>query len=157
MGKTIEALREAKFEVSVVGFGYPPIYVEAEEEDIDLVQEVSHRVDPNTTFTHYRTDIPEIMSVGEWASYIDSTYVEREILWKAFSAAEFTSLCEDLDIPKITLDGNVTGDIPLMASSLVSQCKRNNRWSDLVIAVHKLKTNLFEPDSLKLTYLNTLS
>lgn len=74
LGQTIDALREAGFQVEIVGWGYPPIFVTADEDQIEGIKEIALEVNPETTFQSWRSDL---MTPLEISTFLAKIYGER--------------------------------------------------------------------------------
>ena len=129
LGRTIDELREDQYTVSVVGYGYPPIYVEAERSQHDAIKEVVISVDPEAEFQPYRADLMEPSEL------ID--------ILKQFSIAEFKELCLNLNITYSGLPGSGADDLSRLSAELVTQFRHQNNLSELVDAAYKVNSYVF--------------
>ena len=129
LGKTIDELRAEKKEVEVIGWGYPPIVVEASDDaERTGIQEIAQDIDPEVKFQPYRVDQLTTDDI-------------LDILNK-FTYGELTQLCVGLNIDRESMVDR-GGTKPILVAGITEYAKNNNILSDLIEACHRRKPNIF--------------
>ncbi|NIW44572.1 MAG: hypothetical protein GWN30_07335 [Gammaproteobacteria bacterium] len=129
LGKTMDKLRKEDYEVALIGWGYPPIYVEADKSKLQDIQDIVEEIDEKAEFRPYRDDLiepHELISI-----------LER------FDMADIIKLCVKLDITYHTLPGYVNSDLKRLVGELVGKFRNDNKLPELVKATYEMKPNLF--------------
>lgn len=129
LGKTMDELREQEYKVTLVGWGYPPIFVEVDRNVFQDIQDIVEAIDEEAKFEHYRADLIESSEL--------TNILER------FSLAEIIKLCTALKINPDTLPGHAARDLPLMAAELTNRFTRTNKFTQLVEETYKVNPDLF--------------
>lgn len=129
LGKTMDKLREQECKVTLVGWGYPPIFVEVERNAFQDIQDIVEEIDEEAKFEYHRADL------------IESSEITN--ILEQFSLAEIIKLCTALKINPDTLPGYAARDLPLMAAELTNRFTRTNKISELVEETYKVNPDLF--------------
>ena len=144
LGSTLDKLRQADYQAHIVGFGYPPMYVEAEESQIDEIKSLIEG-DGRLDYKDYRTDIPGIMDIDEWAKFV--TTDDLFSILDPFRPAEFTQVCLKVGVQEVNLSGYP--NLPTMKASLVADFQANKKLTVLIKAVNEMKPDLVGYDTSK--------
>jgi hypothetical protein len=122
LGKVIDALKQANFEAKVIGWGYPPIYVEAEEKQLKEIEEIVLLEDNLAKFQRYRVD------------FVDITQLPAQ-LRKYCSLNDMRDIAFALNIDHAGLPGGGV-DTTTLSLELVRKCQQTKREADLIRVVH---------------------
>ena len=129
LGMIINALRNKGYVVEIIGYGYPPIYVETDRGQWEQVKEIVKTIDSTAIFSSYRVDA--------------MTTEEIIKILKGFTPAEIIELCLTLDIDPDWLPGYAKGDLQLATISLIHQLKKKDDLKRLIEAAYKINPGLF--------------
>lgn len=130
LGEIIDKLREHKYEVTLIGWGYPPIFVEADKSQHQDIRDFVEDIDEEVKFSPYRLDLLSASELNEKIGQLDD--------------AQFIILCDELGISRSSLSGFQIGNKSTMIADLVSrQTKNESRLTKLLEALNKLDPGLF--------------
>lgn len=136
LGKTIDELREENYTVKLIGYGYPPIFVEADTSLHDTIKQSVGDIDEKAEFRLYGPDLAHLIDVSELLDIL-----------KEFSMAEIRELCLKVNVNHEALSGYVTdisSNLSLMRTDLVGRFKDDNeRLTKLINAVYEVRPTLF--------------
>jgi hypothetical protein len=110
LGKVIDALKQANFEAKVIGWGYPPIYVEAEEKQLKEIEEIVLLEDNLAKFHRYRVDFIDLARLPEQ-------------LQKNYNPEDLRNFCHRLEIDYRLITGGGDNDMLRFPRELVNYCK----------------------------------
>ena len=129
LGKVVEALRAEDFQVEIVGWGYPPMYVVADKAEHDEIKEIVQEIDGNATFEDYREDL------------ID----EDQMLdvFNEFSLSNIEQVCVRLKEDYQSWYTQSGGDKASIASKIVRKYSQVNDLSAVVDAAVRTNEPLF--------------
>ena len=122
LGEVVKTLREADYEVTIIGWGYPPMYVTADEGHYETIKEMTYLVDDKAEFALFRADLiekPQLIGV-----------------LKTFKVAELRQVCLLLDVDFQRLQLTVGNDLDSLAIDLIGRYDRPVDWAKLIQAVH---------------------
>ena len=130
LGKVIDALKQAGFESKVIGWGYPPIYVEADENQLREIQETVSSEDSEAKFQRYRVDFVEITKLpGQMRQY--------------FSMNDLKDIAFALNIDPAELPGGGI-DKSSLSLELVRKCQQTKHETELISVVHSMGSHIIE-------------
>jgi len=129
LAKTIAELRKESYDVSVVGWGYPPVYVESDKNQHKMIEELTREVDAEAKFALYRADSVEASELIN--------------ILKQFTIAKFKELCLEVKFNYGNLPGSAGDDLDRLAVELVTKFQEQNDLPALVEAAYKINPRPF--------------
>jgi hypothetical protein len=130
LGSVIDALNKDGYTVKVIGYGFPPIYVETDtKQEHAKIKEIVKKLDKEAEFPPIRADQIGVAEI---------TGILRRI-----GLADVITLCVDLGVVLNTLSGYDSNNLSLMTSNLVKQFNDKNDLSTLVEKTHSLYPDYF--------------
>lgn len=130
LGKTMDALRKEGYEPQLVGYGYPPMYIEDHNDGrFEQAKEIATNISTDVKFQTYRAD------------QIETNDLNKLII--DLGPDKFIILCDNLQVTRQALAGFAIGNLSQMVADLVSQHKNDKKREKLVAEVYKLDPELF--------------
>lgn len=127
LGKTMEALREEGFKPQLVGYGYPPMYVEEDNTDrLNRAKEIAKETDSGVKTQPYRADLIDNAKLLEiLGSFLDDDMNALVVILK--------------DVPA----GRVAGTTYNKATQLIQIMENQNKLPALIEAAYKIAPHRF--------------
>ena len=123
----VKAELEKEYAVTFIGYGMPPLYIEAQPDKHDEIMEIVWEIDEKATSSDFRADIyAELVHVNGLPRLFLKFYVDLEAL------RQFAYV---LDVNLIHLPGG-GNDPRALARELVDYCERNGKIVDMLKAFY---------------------
>ena len=129
LGSVIDNLKDNGYNVEVIGYGYPPIYVEVEKREFPEIEKVVKEVDSGAEFSAVRFDL---VRAAELTSILQKLGV-----------AGITTLCNEVNIVPDTLNGYSSSNVPNMAAGLVNQFTKSDKLPELAAKAYEIWPDYF--------------
>jgi hypothetical protein len=130
LGEVIDALRKKSIEPHVIGWGYPPIYVESDTQQEKDIKELVLGIDGEVEFSAYRDDFIDIRKLPEQ-------------LRKYCSLADLQDICFSLGVDHQSLPGG-GNNLNSLSRELIQECQRMKQVSELIRVVHEKRPHAIE-------------
>ncbi|MEM7029382.1 MAG: hypothetical protein AAF629_07440 [Chloroflexota bacterium] len=127
LGETLNALKEEGFTPQLVGYGYPPMYIEAENNSrFAEAEQIVKSVDEEAKFQSYRADLIETAEIHS----ILQTYIKDDVDALIFQLKEINH-------------GQLDGGLNQQINQIIQIMERQNKLEALIEAMVKVTPDRF--------------